>query len=234
MYWLFTTAPQTIAALVGIIFTGMFFMAENLDNRAKEDRSLFEIVQEAKNVLYKNMRIVAVLAVITILYDLLLTSIVTILSNPAFYFSDLLVTIFAVLNISTIFVTFMYVFQIVNPNYFEKIAANLSSKYIEGDVDKSEFINHFIFFERTARNLPFVKQMDGQYMSIREIIRLLNSHEIINSDDATHLFEISKIRNLIVHGEPIEKVDSQMDKLLLSITNKVQSAAQEDNNDMQN
>lgn len=39
MYWLFTTAPQAIAALVGIIFTGMFFMAESIDNRVRADQS---------------------------------------------------------------------------------------------------------------------------------------------------------------------------------------------------
>lgn len=42
MYWLFTTAPQAIAALVGIIFTGMFFMAESIDNRVRADQSLTE------------------------------------------------------------------------------------------------------------------------------------------------------------------------------------------------
>ena len=35
MYWLFTTAPQAIAALVGIIFTGMFFMAESIDPKIR-------------------------------------------------------------------------------------------------------------------------------------------------------------------------------------------------------
>ena len=56
MYWLFTTAPQAIAALVGIIFTGMFFMAESIDNRVRADQSLTEIAESAKTALYKNMK----------------------------------------------------------------------------------------------------------------------------------------------------------------------------------
>ena len=76
-------------------------------------------------------------------------------------------------------------------------------------------------------NIPFVQQMDGRYMSIREIIRLLISHEIINRDDANKLYEISKIRNLIVHGEPIEKVNRQIDETLVNITNKVLDATKE-------
>lgn len=226
MYWLFTTAPQAVAALVGIIFTGMFFMAESIDNRVKDDQSLLEIAQEAKTALYKNMQIVAVLAAITIIYDLLLTSIIPKLSNPDFCFTSWLVLGFAAINISTIYVTFKYVFQTVNPKCFDEIAANLSRKYLDGDVDKSEFIKHFIIFERSARNMPFVQQMDGRYMSIREIIRLLISHEIINRDEANELYEISKIRNLIVHGEPIEKVNRQIDDTLVNITNKVLDATQ--------
>lgn len=230
MYWLFTTAPQTVAALVGIIFTGMFFMAESIDNRAKDDQSLLEIAQEAKTTLYKNMQTVAVLAAVAIIYDLLLTSTVTILSNPEFCLTNWLILGFAALNISTIYVTFKYVFQTVNPKYFDEIAANLSRKYLDGDVDKSEFINHFIFFERSARNMPFVQQMDGRYMSIREIIHLLISHEIINRDEANELYEISKIRNLIIHGEPIEKVNRQIDDTLVNITNKVLNATEEGKN----
>ena len=78
--------------------------------------------------------------------------------------------------------------------------------------------------------MPFVQQMDGRYMSIREIIRLLISHEIINRDEANELYEISKIRNLIVHGEPIEKVNRQIDDTLVNITKKVLDATQKGTN----
>ena len=81
MYWLFTTAPQAIAALVGIIFTGMFFMAESIDNRVRADQSLSEIAESAKAALYKNMKIVAEFAAFTIFYDLILVSLVTKLSD---------------------------------------------------------------------------------------------------------------------------------------------------------
>lgn len=221
MYWLFTTAPQAVAALIGIIFTGMFFMAESIDNRAKEEQSLLEIAEAAKTALYKNMQIVAVLAAITIIYDLFLTSMVVRLSNPDFCLTNWLIGGFVVLNISTIYVTFMYVFQAVNPNYFNKIAANLSRKYMDGDIDKSDFINHFITFERAAREIPYIQQIDGRYMTIPEIIRILVSHEIINREDASQIYEINKIRNLIIHGEPIEKVDRKIDNKLQEITNKI-------------
>ena len=214
MYWLFTTAPQAIAALVGIIFTGMFFMAESIDNRVRADQSLTEIAEAAKTALYKSMRAVAVLAAITILYDLFLVAFVSELADKGCCWTEWLIVIFAAFNISTIYCALYYVFQAVSPNYFDKIAANLSRKYKTGEVDSQEFINHFIAFERAARNIPFIQQMNEQYV------------EIINRDEAGQMFEINKIRNLIVHGEPIEKVDRKIDETLQEITNKVIAATQ--------
>ena len=69
--------------------------------------------------------------------------------------------------------------------------------------------------------------MNEQYASIPVIIRMLVSHEIIDRDEAGQMFEINKIRNLIVHGEPIEKVDRKIDDTLQEITNKVIEATQE-------
>ena len=100
---------------------------------------------------------------------------------------------------------------------------------MSGDVDKSEFINHFITFEREVRNIPFVQQVGGRFLSIPEIIRLLVSHEIVNRDDAGQMYEINKIRNLIVHGEPIEKVDREIDEALQKVTAKISEVIQNRN-----
>ena len=227
MYWLFTTAPQAIAALVGIIFTGMFFMAESIDNRVRADQSLTEIAEAAKTALYKSMRAVAVLAAITILYDLFLVAFVTKLAEEDCCWTGWSILIFAVLNFCTIYWALRYVFQAVSPNYFNKIAANLSRRYKSGEVNSSDFINHFIAFERVARSIPFIQQMNEQHVTIPIIIRMLVSHEIINRDEAGQMFEINKIRNLIVHGEPIDKVDRKIDDTLQEITNKVIEATQE-------
>lgn len=221
MYWLFTTAPQAIAALVGIIFTGMFFMAESIDNRVRTDQSLTEIGDTAKTALYKNMRVVAVLAAATIVYDLFLVSIVKHLVDESLCLSGWLIILFAALNFSTIICALLYVFQAVSPNYFNEIAKNLSSKYKSGEVDKQVFLGHFIDFERVARSLPIIRQMDGRYFSIRDILRVLVEHQMITPDESRMMSEISKVRNLMVHGEPIEKVDHKLDDELQRITNKI-------------
>ena len=221
MYWLFTTAPQAIAALVGIIFTGMFFMAESIDNRVRADQSLTEIGDTAKTALYKNMRIVAVLAAATIVYDLFLVAIVKLMADESFCLSGWLIIFFVALNFSTICCALNYVFQAVSPNYFNEIAKNLSSKYKSGEVDKQVFLGHFIDFERVARSLPVIRQMDGRYFSIRDILRVLVENQMITPDESRMMSEISKVRNLMVHGEPIEKVDRKLDDELQRITNKI-------------
>ena len=223
MYWLFTTAPQAIAALVGIIFTGMFFMAESIDNRVRADQSLTEIGDSAKTALYKNMRIVAVLAAATIVYDLFLVAIVKLMAGESFCLSRWLIIFFAALNFSTICCALNYVFQAVSPDYFNEIAKNLSSKYKSGEVDKQVFLGHFIDFERVARSLPVIRQMDGRYFSIRDILRVLVENQMITPDESRMMSEISKIRNLMVHGEPIEKVDRKLDDELQRITNKIKN-----------
>lgn len=221
MYWLFTTAPQAIAALVGIIFTGMFFMAESIDNRVRADQSLTEIGDTAKTALYKNMRIVAVLAAATIVYDLFLVAIVKLMADESFCLSGWLIIFFVALNFSTICCALNYVFQAVSPNYFNEIAKNLSSKYKSGEVDKQVFLGHFIDFERVARSLPVIRQMDGRYFSIRDILRVLVENQMITPDESRMMSEISKVRNLMVHGEPIEKVDRKLDDELQRIKNKL-------------
>lgn len=225
MYWLFTTAPQAIAALVGIIFTGMFFMAESIDNRVRVDQSLTEIAETAKTALYKNMKIVAVLAAFTIVYDLFLVAFVTKLSDKSCCWTGWLITFFVALNVSTICCALNYVFQAVSPNYFNRIAANLSSNYKTGEVDKQVFLGHFIDFEKVARNLPIVKQVDGHFLPIRNILRIFVENQMITPDDARIMSEISKVRNLMVHGEPIEKVDRYLDEELQRITKKIDTGS---------
>ena len=169
------------------------------------------------------MRIVAVLAAATIVYDLFLVAIVKLMAGESFCLSRWLIIFFAALNFSTICCALNYVFQAVSPNYFNEIAKNLSSKYKSGEVDKQVFLGHFIDFERVARSLPVIRQMDGRYFSIRDILRVLVEHQMIMPDESRMMSEISKVRNLMVHGEPIEKVDHKLDDELQRITNKIKN-----------
>lgn len=46
--WLFSTAPQTIAAFVGLIFAGVCFIIGKIDDRVEKDSTLLEIAMKSK------------------------------------------------------------------------------------------------------------------------------------------------------------------------------------------
>ena len=49
--WLFSTAPQTIAAFVGLIFAGVCFIIGKIDDRVEKDSTLLESKHSANPVL---------------------------------------------------------------------------------------------------------------------------------------------------------------------------------------
>ena len=226
MCWLFSTAPQAMAALIGIVFTGMFFMAESIDNRVRADSSLYEIGGKAKEALYKNMRVTAVLFAVTLIVDLILIYAVDCLYvNSLNKFYDWPILVFCVSNLSTLIIIFRFVFNAVSPNYFDRIAANMSKQYGKGDVDNGTFISHFIEFEKAVRSLPEVAAVQRQrhFMPLPEISNILIENRIINRNEARQLSEIRKVRNLILHRGGIDKVSSTMDQQLQDITRKIKN-----------
>ena len=50
--WLFSTAPQAIAALVGLIAASASFILGKVDDRIEADSTLAEIGREAKEQIY--------------------------------------------------------------------------------------------------------------------------------------------------------------------------------------
>lgn len=225
MFWLFTTAPQAIAALVGIICTGMFYIAGNIDNKAKDNPSLFEIAEEAKKSLYDEMQTVVILSVITIVYDIVLISFAPTLDIKNSCKSIVFFLLFVLLNLSSVIYTVKFVFQTIDPNSFDRIAKEISDTFTPGDVDQLLFLSHYMEFERIARRF----NLQTKTNSIREIIHIMASMGVINKDDEKALFEITTIRNVIAHGQYDKNVDRSADEQLKKITTKIKKHI-EDNN----
>lgn len=222
LYWLFTTAPQAIAALVGITFTGMIFMVGIIDNRVKIDSTLYDIAETAKLAIYKNLKVASVFSLFTIIYDLIMVSAVkyVIKGTP---FSEVLYYGFWVFNVSSFIIVFKYVFQVVGPNYFDSVVKNMSKIYKGGNVDKNTFLNNFIAYEKLVRSIGGTNSRNV-FVSLQEINNMLVSDKIITKQEAMQLSEARKIRNLIVHGDDIVKVDKVYNDNLLRITEKIKKA----------
>ena len=131
MYWLFTTAPQIVGALVGIIFTGMFFVASNIKSRiiTNQGGDAPNELCKVSEVIYKNMSVVAKISGFTLSYDLLmiyLTPIIAHASGEIHCFFFWLKLLFAGLNIGSIIAIFYYALDVVNPHFINRISDNLT------------------------------------------------------------------------------------------------------------
>lgn len=220
LYWLFSTAPQALAAIIGIVFTGLFFMSGNIDNRVREDPTLSEIGDEAKTIMHRNMKVIAVFNIIAIVFDLMLIAVTNRMIDEWSDWSDAFVDAFAVLNLSAIIVTFYYVFDIVNPKYFDKIANNLSKAYQQGTVDPYEFVRNFSEFEKVARDRLNLNQAE-RFIPIHEVLNMLIADRILARDDISNFYDMRKVRNLILHEHYNQQVSKELNDELLRLTAKI-------------
>lgn len=220
LYWLFSTAPQALAALIGIIFTGLFFISGNIDNRVREDPTLSEIAEAAKVIMHRNMKVIAVLNIIAIIFDLMLIAGTNCLMGEWSCWSDTFVCAFAVLNLSAIIVTFYYVFDIVNPKYFDRIANNLSKAYQQGTVDPYEFVRNFSELEKAARDRLNLNQAE-RFIPIHEVLNMLVADRILSKDDISNFYYMRKLRNLILHEHYNQQVSKELNDELLRLTAKI-------------
>lgn len=72
--WLFSTAPQALAALVGLIFTGVAFILGAIDKEIARDETREDIFDEMKKEIHSNMKYLFILAGVSIGLDLLLVA----------------------------------------------------------------------------------------------------------------------------------------------------------------
>lgn len=220
LYWLFSTAPQALAAIIGIVFTGLFFMSGNIDSRVREDPTLSEIGEAAKAIMHRNMKVIAVFNVVAIVFDLILIAVTECLMCAWSNWKDALVGVFSVLNLSAIIITFYYVFDIINPKYFDKIANNLSKEYQQGTVNPYEFVKNFSEFEKAARDKLHLNQSE-RYIPIHEILNMLIANRTLSREDIRDFSDMRKIRNLILHEHYNQQVSRDLNDELIRITTKI-------------
>ena len=70
--WLFSTAPQALAALAGLIFAGVVFMMGVIDKEVERDETLKDIYEEMKREIHGNLTLLYWLAGSSIIIDLIL------------------------------------------------------------------------------------------------------------------------------------------------------------------
>lgn len=70
--WLFSTAPQALAALVGLIFAGVAFIVGAIDKQVEDDDSREDICKAMKKQIHINLKRLFWLSGFSIIIDLIL------------------------------------------------------------------------------------------------------------------------------------------------------------------
>lgn len=234
LYWIFSTAPQALAALVGLLIAGIAFIYGKIDDLTK-DPTMEEIGNTAKERIHYSLRKVLGLTVTVIVADLIYIFFLPTLSKwNSPYEKGLLIAYIVILcimslgNIFDIIYAVVFTYKIYKPTWIKEAIKQLSVQYSTGDVDTEIYLNHFIAFERIIRKIYDSIESPNQNIqkyhpqSLTQILFFLaNDRIVINRDQLPMLKDAVNIRNVIVHGGEIKKISSKIDMAIVALTNQL-------------
>lgn len=227
--WLFSTAPQALAALVGLIFTGVAFIIGAIDKEIARDNTRESICLEMKKEIHRYMRILFILAGVSVSLDLL-----AIVFNPTeegrvfsingvFDHYLLFALVLLLLNIVTLAISLWFVIKVASPDYFDKTVKRLSKAENEGTIDAKQFLLKYIDFEKSIRSIPYLDgTRNGRVATILELTNELKSRGLLGVDELNKIRHLNNLRNLIVHGEDIKTVSNEDYQAVMSYTTQMQ------------
>lgn len=233
IYWLFSSSAQSIAALIGFLTAGFYFVLDKIDNQVIKDPTLEEINQEIKRFHFKKVKILCVLTSISIISSLLLVY----FNAYDFYSKIFIVVIVSIINIATILWAIFFVISIIDPENIIKAVKRLikeDDNIIEGVRDISnnairigDFIESFVTLENLIRSLGPKDELayygidsNKKFIPLSELFVYIYQRGIIDNEDLKNLYEVNKVRNLAMHGK-IEMIDRRIFNMLLDLLEKM-------------
>lgn len=233
IYWLFSSSAQAIAAFIGFLTAGFYFVLDKMDDQVLKDSTLQEINQEIKRFHFKKLKILCVLTGASILLSLGL-----VFTNGFDYcFKTITVIIVSVTNIITIIWAILFVISIIDPDRVNKAANKLIKEdkdlfsfengVKEDSIKIGDFIEKFIELEKIIRdvdrkyNLSFYsRDKYRNFTPLNELFNIMYQRELIDSQTLRDLHEVNKVRNLAAHGK-IEGVDTRITEMLSELRLKL-------------
>lgn len=231
--WLFSTLPQAIAALVGLLFAGTTFFIDHVDEQADKDDSKKEIFERMKSNVFEKQKRLFYYSGISIAIDVLF-----IITNPlrdgyvislngSFDWYFLAAGLLFVFNLFTLYSAFQHIATVSNPRYFEKLVKEMAKENESGNdlvIEPEEFISAFIELERYIRSTNYAKLFDSQFpIPLSKIMERMRSDNIIGERDYANFRKINSIRNLIVHGGNISRVSRSLMSKLTELSSKIEN-----------
>lgn len=215
IYWLFSSAAQSIAAFIGFLATGLFFSFDRIDRATEKDDTLEEINQEIKKEYFSRARALFSLACFSILFSLA----VVYANGLDLGKYNLYIWIFVgALDILTILWALAFVIFIIDPAKVKKTGKKLvaEDQTLANSSGSSValFMTRFVELEKVLRNL--VKNQESgfrgrgvDHMPLSFLLGILYRSEKITNPEFARLRELIKARNLIVHGA-LDNIDQKL------------------------
>jgi hypothetical protein len=222
LYWICSTSAQTMAAFIGLLFTGISFMYNKIDSKVEKDPTSAEIYEVQKTEMFYSIIAILGFAVISIVIDIFYLSLIPTCKNK--YFPVIILTI----NLYTIVQSVLLVYKMMRPNAMDRIVINLSKSFkIDKDsevIPIGTFIKHYIELEKLIRvnsKMALDKTvLYGKTLSLHELVNILTYEKIISQDQNKRIIRIIKLRNLIFHGGNI-KIEKKYDEDIHDIISSI-------------
>lgn len=205
--WLFSTAPQALAALVGLIFAGVAFMMGAIDKEIERDDTQKDIYDEMKREIHHNMRSLFWLAGFSVALDLILIALNPIEEDCHFsvdgeldWYLVFSATIL-LLNLVALVFSLSFIIKVANPSYFNKTAKRLSESVNNGTIESRDFLMEYIEMEKAMRDLPIFFSPNGQRQpTVSQMLGELRNRQLFEPNDINMMYNLTRLRNLIIHG----------------------------------
>lgn len=215
--WLFSTAPQALAALVGLIFAGVAFIIGAIDKQVSQDDSSEDILLSMKMQIHADMKRLFWLSGASIISDFFLLALNSIQEGFVFSFEGqfspylIVAAIVLVMNVVTLIYSLWFIIKVASPDFFSKTVKHLSQLEREGDVEVKEYLVAFIEMEKALRTLSIFYVPKGEKQpSVNEMLKELKYRRLMDAGDVDDMFSLTRLRNLIMHGGEIQHVERQM------------------------
>lgn len=236
IYWIFSTLPQVIAALTGLLITGTTFIFPKLDHEVEKNDSWSDIIDRVKEKIYKNVKWLLLISLCAIVIDIVALSFEDWLTkcyddaNLISHREFICYIIFWIIAISLNLASFVYLYRLlkklINPSFkivardelvkeINKQENQQEQSYGTDENDKvsiNEFWEKFLSFENIVKQYGYSNPRDKSklYDIIKKII-LING---LPEEYLPYVEEMIRIKNVYAHGGKIEFISKFLyDKL---------------------
>lgn len=186
--WLFSTAPQALAALVGMIFAGVAFIIGAIDKQVKQDDSSEDILLSMKMQIHADMKMLFLLSGASIISDFFLLALNSTQEGFVFSFEGqfspylTVAGMVLVMNVATLIYSLWFIIKVASPDFFSKTVKRLSQLELEGDVEVKEYLVAFIEMEKALRTLSIFDVPKGEKQpSVNEMLKELKYRRLMDA-----------------------------------------------------